>query len=141
MQVPFLDLKTQYKQIEAEVVPLVTEAMAQCVYVGGDHVIGFEKEFAEFCESPYCVGVGSGTDTLRFALMASGIGAGDEVITVPNTFIATSEAITQVGAAPIFVDVDECTFNMDDQKLTEFIEQKCAINQSTNKLINQLSIS
>ena len=90
MQVPFLDLKAQYQQIEHEVVPLVTEAMAKGAFIGGDHVAGFESEFAEFCQSEFCVGVGSGTDALRFALMACGIGSGDEVITVPNTFIATT---------------------------------------------------
>ncbi len=137
MQVPFLDLKVQYQQIENEVVPLVTEAMAKGAFIGGDHVIGFEREFAEFCESEFCVGVGSGTDALRFALMASGIGSGDEVITVPNTFIATTEAISQVGATPVFVDVDERTFAMDAQKVAAFLEQKCSLNESTNKPINQ----
>jgi dTDP-4-amino-4,6-dideoxygalactose transaminase len=137
MQIPFLDIKIQYKQIEHEVVPLVTEAMAKGAFVGGEHVTGFEKEFAEFCQSQFCVGVGSGTDALRFALMAAGIGSGDEVITVPNTFIATTEAISQVGATPVFVDVDDRTFTMDPQKLKEFLDQHCAFNESTSKLINQ----
>jgi dTDP-4-amino-4,6-dideoxygalactose transaminase len=139
MQVPFLDLKAQYRQIEHEVVPLVTEAMAKGAFIGGKHVIGFEKEFAEFCESEFCVGVGSGTDALRFALMAAGIGPGDEVITVPNTFIATTEAISQVGATPVFIDVLPDTFNMNPEKLREFLDQNCAFNDSTNKPINQSS--
>jgi dTDP-4-amino-4,6-dideoxygalactose transaminase len=122
MQVPFLDLKAQYRQIENEVVPLVAEAMAKGAFIGGDHVTGFEKEFAEFCQSEFCVGVGSGTDALRFALMASGMGSGDEVITVPNTFIATTEAISQVGATPVFVDVDERTFTMDPKKLEDYLK-------------------
>lgn len=113
MQVPFLDLKIQYKQIEHEVIPMVTEAMSNAAFIGGPQVTGLEKEFAEFCESHYCVGVNSGTDALRFALMAAGIGAGDEVITVPNTFIATTEAISQVGATPVFVDILPDTYNMD----------------------------
>ena len=119
MQIPFLDLKAQYKQIEHEVVPMVTEAMADGAFIGGPQVTGFETEFAEFCGSLYCIGVGSGTDALRFALMASGIGPGDEVITVPNTFIATTEAISQVGAVPVFVDVDPHTYTMDSKKLEE----------------------
>ena len=122
MNIPFLDLKAQYKQIETEVVPAVTEAMAAGMFIGGPQVTGFEAEFAHFCDSRYCVGVGSGTDALRFALIAAGIGPGDAVITVPNTFIATTEAISQVGAVPIFVDVDPRTYNMDPQKLTEIVE-------------------
>ena len=137
MQVPFLDLKAQYQQIEHEVVPLVTEAMAKGAFIGGDHVAGFEREFAEFCQSEFCVGVGSGTDALRFALMACGIGSGDEVITVPNTFIATTEAISQVGATPVFIDVLPDTFTMDPEKLREFLEQKCDFDQSTNQPVNQ----
>ena len=123
MQVPFLDLKAQYKQIESEVVPAVTEAMAAGMFIGGPQVAGFEEEFADFCDSKYCVGVNSGTDALRFALMAAGVGPGDAVITVPNTFIATTEAISQVGATPVFVDVDPHTYNMDPQKLIEFVEK------------------
>ena len=123
MQVPFLDLKAQYKQIESEVVTAVSEAMAAGMFIGGPQVSGFEKEFADFCDSKYCIGVGSGTDAIRFALMAAGIGPGDEVITVPNTFIATTEAISQVGAIPVFVDVDPQTYNMDPQKLLEFVEK------------------
>ena len=117
MQVPFLDLKAQYKQIESEVVPAVTEAMAAGMFIGGPQVSGFEEEFADYCDSKYCIGVGSGTDALRFALMAAGIGPGDTVITVPNTFIATTEAISQVGAIPVFVDVDPQTYTMDPKNL------------------------
>jgi dTDP-4-amino-4,6-dideoxygalactose transaminase len=137
MKVPFLDLKAQYKQIEHEVVPLVTEAMENGMFIGGPNVEGFEKEFAEFCNSKYCIGVNSGTDALRFALMAAGVGPGDEVITVPNTFIATTEAISQVGATPVFVDIDKQTCNMDPNKLNEFLERECSFNESTSKLINQ----
>ena len=124
MNVPFLDLKVQYKQIEHEVVPMVTEAMANGAFIGGPQVLGFEKEFAEFCDSKYCAGLNSGTDALRFALLAVGVGPGDEVITVPNTFIATTEAISQVGATPVFVDIDERTYNMDPQKLEDFLKSR-----------------
>jgi len=122
MNVPFLDLKVQYKQIEHEVLPMVTEAMTNGAFIGGPQVLGFEKEFAEFCDSKYCAGLNSGTDALRFALMAVGVGPGDEVITVPNTFIATTEAISQVGATPVFVDIDEQTYNMDPQKLNDYLK-------------------
>ena len=126
MNVPFLDLKVQYKQIEHEVLPMVTEAMTNGAFIGGPQVLGFEKEFAEFCESKYCAGLNSGTDALRFALMAVGVGPGDEVITVPNTFIATTEAISQVGATPVFVDIDKRTYNMDPQKLEAYLNQRHA---------------
>ena len=124
MQVPFLDLKAQYKEIANEVEPLVTEAMQQGMFIGGPHVSGFEDEFAGFCNTPYCVGVNSGTDALRFALMAWGIGNDDEVITVPNTFIATTEAISQVGAVPVFVDIDPTTCNMDPDQIEAKISSK-----------------
>jgi dTDP-4-amino-4,6-dideoxygalactose transaminase len=126
MNVPFLDLKVQYKQIEHEVLPMVTEAMTNGAFIGGPQVLGFEEEFAEFCESKYCAGLNSGTDALRFALMAVGVGPGDEVITVPNTFIATTEAISQVGAKPVFVDIDEQTYNIDPQKLEACLNQRHA---------------
>ena len=128
MQVPFLDLKVQYQQIESEVIPMISEAMANGMFIGGEHVTKFEDEFAEFCETKYCVGVNSGTDALRFALLAAGIGDGDEVITVPNTFIATTEAISQAGAKPVFVDIDPKTCNMDPNKLEEYIKSRLTSN-------------
>jgi len=133
MNVPFLDLKVQYKQIEHEVLPMVTEAMTNGAFIGGPQVLGFEKEFAEFCESKYCAGLNSGTDALRFALMAVGVGPGDEVITVPNTFIATTEAISQAGATPVFVDIDERTYNMDPQKLEDFLKKRLKPQASSLK--------
>ena len=139
MKVPFLDLKVQYKQIEQEVMPMITRAMANGAFVGGEQVSCFETEFASFCNSSYCVGVNSGTDALRFALMAIGVGPGDEVISVPNTFIATTEAISQVGAKPVFVDICPDTCNMDMAKLREFLEQKCFPDESTGQPINRLT--
>ena len=139
MKIPFLDLKVQYKQIEQEVMPMITRAMANGAFVGGEQVSFFETEFASFCNSSYCVGVNSGTDALRFALMAIGVDPGDEVITVPNTFIATTEAISQVGAKPVFVDIYPDTCNMDTAKLSEFLEQKCFPDESTGQSINRLT--
>jgi len=123
MNVPFLDLKVQYKQIEHEVVPMITAAMTNGAFIGGEQVTGFEKEFGEFCNCSYCVGVNSGTDAIRFALMASGVGNGDEVITVPNTFIATTEVISQVGAKPVFVDIYPDTCNIDVSKIENKISK------------------
>ena len=124
MQIPFLDLKAQYRQIEQEVVPMITEAMENGHFIGGPQVAAFEEEFAAFCGSEAAVGVNSGTDALRFALMALNIGQGDEVITVPNTFIATSEAISQTGARPVFVDIDPETCNMDPNKLEDYLKKR-----------------
>ncbi|MGD9245371.1 MAG: DegT/DnrJ/EryC1/StrS family aminotransferase [Desulfobacterales bacterium] len=137
MRVPFIDLKLQYKQIEQEVMPMITRAMADGAFVGGEQVSGFETEFASFCNSRYCVGVNSGTDALRFALMAIGVGPGDEVITVPNTFIATTEAISQVGATPVFVDIYPDNCNMDTDQLRHFLEQKCIPDESTGQPLNK----
>jgi len=124
MKVPFIDLKVQFKQIERKVIPLMTEAMRNGAFVGGPQVSDFETEFAEFCDSKYCVGVCSGTDALRFSLMAAGVGRGDEVITVPNTFIAGTEAISQAGATPVFVDIYPDTYNMDVSQIEDKITEK-----------------
>ncbi len=124
MKVPFLDLKVQYKQIEHEVLPMLKDAMSTGMFIGGPQVAGFEEEFAEFCDCRFCAGVNSGTDALRFALMALGIGSGDAVITVPNTFIATTEAISQVGAQPVFVDIDPHTCNLNPNKLEELLDKR-----------------
>ncbi|MBP1712312.1 MAG: DegT/DnrJ/EryC1/StrS aminotransferase [Deltaproteobacteria bacterium] len=130
MQVPFLDLKTPHIKMEEELLSVVRDCLRNASFIGGKYVTGFEKEFARFCEARYCIGVNSGTDALRFALMAAGIGPGDEVITVPNTFIATTEAITQAGAGIAFVDIDEKTYNMDPNKLDEYLKKR--FNSSTS---------
>ena len=122
--IPFLDLKVQHKLLEAELIEVFRDCLRNASFVGGPKVQTFEEEFAQFCETKYCVGVNSGTDALRFALIAAGIGPGDEVITVPNTFIATTEAITQAGATPAFVDIDERTYNMDPNKLEDYLKRR-----------------
>jgi dTDP-4-amino-4,6-dideoxygalactose transaminase len=124
MQVPFLDLKVLHKEIEGDVLPMVKEIMENGAFIGGPQVSGFETEFAEFCDSSYCAGLNSGTDALRFALMSLGVGPGDEVITVPNTFIATTEAISQVGATPVFVDVYQNTSEINISQIEEKITKK-----------------
>ena len=88
----------------------------------------FEAAFAEFCGTKYCVGVSNGADALRFALIAAGVKPGDVVITIPNTVIATAEAISQAGAEPRFVDIDERTYNMDPAKVREYLENSCTVD-------------
>jgi dTDP-4-amino-4,6-dideoxygalactose transaminase len=113
--VPFLDLVSQHKALAGDLVEAFRAALHTASFVGGPEVAAFEKEFAAFVTAAGCVGVNSGTDALRFAYHALGVRSGDEVITVPNTFIATTEALTQAGAAIRFVDVDAATLTMDAQ--------------------------
>jgi len=94
----------------------------------------FEREFAAFCGTKYCVGVNSGTDALRFAFMAAGVQPGDIIVTVPHTFIATTEAISQAGANIAFVDIHEQTYTMDPEKLREYLETRCEINPKSGEL-------
>jgi dTDP-4-amino-4,6-dideoxygalactose transaminase len=124
MKIPFLDLVTPHRELEEELVEVFRESIRTASFVGGPQAQAFEEEFARFCETKYCVGVNSGTDALRFSLIAAGIGPGDEVITVPNTFIATTEAITQSGASIAFVDIDERTYNMDPKKLEDYLKKR-----------------
>ncbi len=113
MKVPFLDLKTQYESIKHEVHAAMTRVIEQTAFAGGPFVQKFEEEFAAYCGTRHCAGVGNGTDALWLALLGLGVGPDDEVITVPNSFIATAEAISLAGARPVFVDIDEKTHNMD----------------------------
>jgi len=122
MKVPFLDLKAQYKSIKDEINDAIGQVLESCAFAGGPFVEKFEKNFAEFCQCEYCVGVGSGTEALWLSLLALGIGPGDEVVTVSNTFIATAEAISFTGASPVFVDIEEETYNMDPQKLEDYLK-------------------
>src|SRR5271167_2712857 len=131
--IPFLDLISPHLEMEEELVSVFQAALHTAAFIGGNAVEDFENAFAEFCEVNHCVGVGSGTDALRFALMAAGVSPGDSVLTVPNTFIATTEAISQAGAQPEFVDVDERTYNMDPEKLREYLETKCDQDQVTGR--------
>lgn len=109
MQVPFLDLPSHIKPFQKDLERAFHKSLASASFVMGHEVEEFEKEFARYCGAKYCVTVNSGTAALHIALLAHGIGPGDEVITQPNTFIATVEAISYVGAKPVFVDIDEKT--------------------------------
>jgi len=136
-KVPFLDLTGLHAGLEEELVAVFRHALKTSGFVGGTEVEQFEAEFAQFCEADYCVGVNSGTDALRFALMAAGVARGDVVITVPNTFIATAEAISQAGALPRFVDVDEKTYNMDAERLTDYLERGCIPDHGNGRLVDK----
>src|SRR5215469_9177960 len=118
-KVPFLDLVTPHQELEPELLAVVKKAFSNAGFIGGPMVEGFEKEFAAFCDAKYCVGVNSGTDALRFAFMAANVQPGEIVITVPHTFIATTEAISQAGAQIAFVDIDEETYTMSPERLRE----------------------
>src|SRR6184192_4378616 len=121
MQVPFLDLKAQHAALEPELTEAFRTIVRDAAFVGGPEVEAFEREFAAFCHASGAVGVSSGTDALRFAYVAMRITPGDEVITVPNTFIATTEALTQAGASVRFVDVLPDTLLMDPRQLAAAI--------------------
>jgi len=136
--IPFLDLVTPHVDLERELTEVFERALRTAGFIGGPMLEEFESSFAKFCCADYAVGVSSGTDALRFALMACGIGHGQAVLTVPNTFIATTEAISQAGALPEFVDIDERTYNLSTTKLKEYLEKNCTRDE-TGALISRRS--
>jgi len=138
-KVPFLDLVAPHSELRDELLAVVNKAFDTAGFIGGPMVEEFEREFAAFCHTKYCVGVNSGTDALRFAFIAAGIAEGDIVITVPNTFIATTEAISQAGASVTFVDIDERTYTMDPIRLRDYLENNCDYETATRKLIEPKS--
>src|SRR5271166_5042025 len=133
IQIPFLDLICPRLEIEQELVAVFRGALQTGGFVGGKAVQDFEIAFADFCEADHCVGAASGTDALRFALIASGVQDGECALTVPHTFIATAEAISQAGAQPEFIDINERTYNMDPEKLCEYLETRCEQDQLTGR--------
>jgi dTDP-4-amino-4,6-dideoxygalactose transaminase len=118
MKVPHFDLKTQYAELREETLAALDRVCGNASFILGEEVEQFENEFVAFCEAKHCVALNSGTSALHLALLAVGVQPGDEVITTPNTFIATAEAITYTGARPVFVDIDSATANL-DPKLIE----------------------
>lgn len=136
-KVPFLDLVTPHAELGGELCEVFQRALQTAGFIGGPMVQHFEQDFAQYCDVQHCVGVGSGTDALRFALMAAGIEEGDVVVTVPNTFIATTEAISQCGAHAAFVDIDEATYNMDPRKLREYLESECEFDHNLEMLVER----
>ncbi len=124
MEVKILDLSRQYELIQEKVEKAVCEQMRSGMYIGGKAVADFEKKFAEYIGVKHAISVNSGTDALVIALKALGIKEGDEVITTPFTFFATAETIAMVGAVPVFVDVEEDSYNIDPEKIEEKITEK-----------------
>jgi dTDP-4-amino-4,6-dideoxygalactose transaminase len=135
--ISFLDLVTPHMELEAEFTAVFQQVIRSAMFIGGPAVEQFEREFAAFCEARFAIGVGSGTDAVRFALMASGIREGDSVLTVSNTFIATTEAISQVGAMPEFVDVDDRTLNISPAALRKYLESECDRDRRTGLRISR----
>jgi dTDP-4-amino-4,6-dideoxygalactose transaminase len=122
--IPFVDLKAQYRSIKDEVNAAIMGVIERCEFTLGSEVAAFEKEFAAYCQAEHGIGVNTGTSALHLALLAAGVGSGDEVITVPFTFVATVSAIDYTGAKPVFVDIDPKTFTMDVNAIEAAITEK-----------------
>src|SRR5271169_2911522 len=136
-KVDFVDLVTLHRELEVELLDVCKRVIQTAGFIGGPEVEGFEREFAQYCDTKHCVGVNSGTDALRFALTAAGVKPGDIALTVSHTFIATTEAISQAGARPDFVDIDKRTFLMDPEKLREYLESLCVQDKATGRYIHK----
>jgi dTDP-4-amino-4,6-dideoxygalactose transaminase len=128
--VPFLDLTRQYKRIKGEILSATQRVYEKGRFILGEEVSAFEEEFSDYCGVRYGVGVGSGTDALYLALKAAGIGEGDEVVTVANSFVATALAISFTGAKPLFVDIDPETYTMDPDHLELLLKRQGAKGSS-----------
>jgi dTDP-4-amino-4,6-dideoxygalactose transaminase len=124
MDVPYFDLKAQYGGIRDEILGALDRACRDAAFILGPEVALFEREFATYCEAKHCVALNSGTSALHLALLAAGVGPGDEVITTPNTFIATAEAISYTGARPVFVDIDPATANLDPARVERAVTNR-----------------
>ena len=120
-KVPYLDLPAQIRSVRKEIDAALARTLDNCTFCLGPDVAQFEKDFAKFCGAEHCVAFNSGTSALHVALLLLGVGAGDEVITTPFTFVATSWAISYAGANPVFVDIDDATFNLDPKLLEKAI--------------------
>jgi dTDP-4-amino-4,6-dideoxygalactose transaminase len=136
-KIPFVDLVTPHRELQEQLVEVFKAALASAGFIGGPMVEGFEREFAQYCDAKHCVGVSSGTDALRFALTAAGVKSGDVVLTVPLTFIATGEAISQAGARLDFIDIDARTYTMDPEKLRQYLQEQCALDPETGRLVHR----
>jgi dTDP-4-amino-4,6-dideoxygalactose transaminase len=124
MKVNFVDLKAQYQSIKPEIDSAIQDVISNTAFILGKAVADFEEKFAKYCRVKYSLGINSGTSALIMAMKALGIGEGDEVITTPNTFIATAEAISYAGATPVFVDIEEKSYNLDPARLQKVITDK-----------------
>jgi dTDP-4-amino-4,6-dideoxygalactose transaminase len=138
-KIPFVDLVTVHRELEPQLLEVCKRAFETAGFIGGPEVEGFEREFAKFCHTKHCVAVNSGTDALRFAFLAANVCPGDIIITVPYTFIATTEAISQVGAKIAFVDIDEQSYTMDVDKLLAYLEGRCEWDSKAGRLVERAS--
>src|SRR5690349_18552176 len=134
--IPFLDLVTQHRELEEELIEATRRALRSAAFIGGPEVEAFEREFASYCGAKHAVALASGTDAVRFALMGAGVGTGDAVVTVANTFIATVEGISQAGAATEFVDIDERTYTLSPEALSRYLDG-CVIDSRTGRPLGQ----
>jgi dTDP-4-amino-4,6-dideoxygalactose transaminase len=139
MNVPLLDLQAQYATIKDKVRAAVDEVLGSQRFVLGAQVSALEEEIAKLCEVPFAVGVASGTDALLLSLKALGVGPGDSVVTVPFTFFATAGTIVNLGARPIFVDIEPAGFEMDPEKLSSFLARECTFNPAEKKMVHKAS--
>ena len=139
MQVPLLDLKAQYAGIRDEVRSMVDQVLESQKFILGPNVEALEKEIAAFCGVSHAVGLASGTDALLLSLRAVGVGPESAVVTVPYTFFATAGAIVNLGARPLFVDIEETGFNMDPGCLSSFLQNECSFNLTTQRLVHKAS--
>lgn len=122
--IPLIDLKSQYISLRREINKAVSDVLLSSKYILGPNVKALEQEIADYCGTKFAVGVASGSDALILCLEAYGIGPGDEVITSPYSFFATAEAISRVGAIPVFVDIDENSYNIDVDKIEDSITER-----------------
>src|SRR5262249_25769586 len=137
LRIPFVDLGAPHRVLRDELAAVFTSALETSAFVGGPVTESFERDFADFCETGAGVAVGDGTDALPFALIAAGVRSGDTVVTVPLTFIATSEAISQAGARFDLVDIDELTYTMDPARLRAYLERQCRRDRRTGRLVTR----
>ena len=124
MKVPLLDLQSEYAELRDEILPALDRVCRNSSFVQGEEVEAFEREFADFCGVKHCVALSSGTAALHLGLLALGVQSGDDVITTPNSFLATAEAITYCGARPVFVDIDPATANLDPRLIERCITRR-----------------
>jgi dTDP-4-amino-4,6-dideoxygalactose transaminase len=135
INVPLLDLKAQFAQIRAEVMPVIEQVCASQRFILGEHVLGLEADLARYCASSAGIGVSSGTDALLLALMALGVGVGDEIITTPFSFFATAGTIARLGARPVFCDIEPGSFNLSPAAVQNFVDRQCSVQ--AGELINR----
>jgi dTDP-4-amino-4,6-dideoxygalactose transaminase len=136
-RIPLVDLVPTHGAVRDDLLGVFAAALDSGRFIGGPMVEAFETEYAAFCGTRFCVGVASGTDALRFALVAAGVRPGDTVLTAPLTFIATTEAISQAGARPDFVDVAEGTWTLDPERLRAYLEDGCTLDPRTGRTVSR----